>query len=93
MSDDPFAEPTDSDRTMIRPRPGGARPAMAPPPAAAPAPAPSAGQDSRVVPTTGSNKLLADGLGLSCLHGLGYKPHSRRQCLRQLNRRAGQRIF
>jgi len=59
MSDDPFAEPTDSDRTMIRPRPGGARPAMTPPPAAAPAATPSAGQDSRVVPTTGSNKLLA----------------------------------
>jgi type VI secretion system protein ImpK len=36
MSDDPFAEPDDSDRTVIRPAPGGRR---GPPPAAAPAPA------------------------------------------------------
>lgn len=44
--DDPFAEPTDAERTVIRPNPGGRRPApvagaAAPPPrAAAPAPAP-----------------------------------------------------
>ncbi len=36
MSDDPFAEPDDSDRTVIRPAPGGRR---APPPAAAAQPA------------------------------------------------------
>jgi type VI secretion system protein ImpK len=35
MSDDPFAEPDDSDRTVIRPAPGGRRPAAAPPPQAA----------------------------------------------------------
>ncbi len=59
MSDDPFAEPTDSDRTMIRPRPGGARAQpMAPQPAAPPPPSPAA-QDVRVVPATGSNQLLA----------------------------------
>jgi type VI secretion system protein ImpK len=34
--DDPFAEPTDAERTVIRPNPGGRRPAA--PPAAAPAP-------------------------------------------------------
>ncbi len=38
MSDDPFAEPDDSDRTVIRPAPGGRRatPAAAPQPAAPP---------------------------------------------------------
>ncbi|MSP00694.1 MAG: type VI secretion system protein TssL [Acetobacteraceae bacterium] len=41
MSDDPFAEPNDSDRTVIRPAPGGRR---APSPvAAAPPPPPAAG--------------------------------------------------
>lgn len=40
MSDNPFSEPDDSDRTVIRPAPGGRRPAAAPPPgAAAPRPA------------------------------------------------------
>jgi type VI secretion system protein ImpK len=47
--DDPFAEPTDAERTVIRPNPGGRRPAPvagAAPRAAAPAPAPgpAAGQ-------------------------------------------------
>ena len=44
MSDNPFAEPDDSERTVIRPAPGGRRAAAAPPPsetrAAAPRPAP-----------------------------------------------------
>ena len=43
MSDDPFAEPGDGERTVIRPRPGGRRAApVAPPsqPASAPQPAP-----------------------------------------------------
>ncbi len=54
MSDDPFAEPTDTDRTMIRPRPGGgARPS------ASPAPQSAAGGDARAVPSVGSNKLVA----------------------------------
>ncbi|WP_342777626.1 type IVB secretion system protein IcmH/DotU [Sulfitobacter sabulilitoris] len=39
--DDPFAEPSDTDRTVIRPNPGGRRPAVA---AAAPAPAAPAPQ-------------------------------------------------
>ena len=45
MSDDnPFAEPGDTDRTVIRPNPGGRRPAPAPlQPEAAPAPAMPAG--------------------------------------------------
>jgi type VI secretion system protein ImpK len=55
VSDDPFAEPTDTDRTMIRPRPGGgARPV-----AAAPPPAQTAGGNASAVPTVGSNKLVA----------------------------------
>jgi type VI secretion system protein ImpK len=52
MSDDPFAEPTDSEATVIRPRPGGRAAAAAPPPAAAPS-APVA------LPTIGGNKLVA----------------------------------
>jgi type VI secretion system protein ImpK len=39
MSDNPFSEPDDSDRTVIRPAPGGKRPA-APPPEASPFGAP-----------------------------------------------------
>ena len=53
MSDDPFAEPSDAEATVIRPRPGGraaAAPAPAPPPAAA-APA--------EVPVVGANPLIA----------------------------------
>ena len=59
MSDDPFAEPSDSDRTIIRPRPGGGaapRPAAPPPPTnAGPA---NAGPVSPV-PSIGSNPLVA----------------------------------
>ncbi len=55
MSDDPFAEPTDTDRTMIRPRPGGGgRPQAAPLRGV-----PSGGGDAAAVPSTGSNKLVA----------------------------------
>jgi type VI secretion system protein ImpK len=56
MSDDPFAEPSDSERTMIRPRPGGAR--GAPPP---PGPAVRLGDspDLTAVPAIGSNPLVA----------------------------------
>lgn len=58
MSDDPFADPADSDRTMIRPKPGGGRRTAstdAPLPVAA-APAPSGPSD---VPAIGSSKLVA----------------------------------
>ena len=54
MSDDPFAEPTDNDRTVIRPRPGGTA-ANQPPPRPAAAPAAATGP----VPTVGANRLLA----------------------------------
>ena len=56
MSDDPFAEPTDSDRTMIRPRPGGGggRPAAAPMTGSQ-----GAGGTAVAVPAIGSNKLAA----------------------------------
>jgi type VI secretion system protein ImpK len=55
MSDDPFAEPNDSEATMIRPRPGGrGAPAAAPPPAAA-----SGARAAVAVPTVGVNRLVA----------------------------------
>ncbi len=53
MSDDPFAEPTDSERTIIRPRPGGTAPR------AAAALQPAALGPARSIPTTGPNKLIA----------------------------------
>jgi type VI secretion system protein ImpK len=53
MSDDPFAEPNDSEATMIRPRPGGrGAGAAAPPP-------PSTARAAVAVPITGSNRLVA----------------------------------
>ncbi len=52
MSDDPFAEPSDSEATIIRPRPGGRGGAA--PAAAAPAPA-----GPVVVPAVGASPLLA----------------------------------
>ncbi len=55
MSDDPFAEPSDSERTLIRPRPGGQAAAPAAPrPAAAAAP-----EAVAQVPATGLNPLIA----------------------------------
>ena len=50
MSDNPFSEPDDSDRTVIRPAPGGRRAAPMPPPPAAASP-PPAFSDTRMVPT------------------------------------------
>jgi type VI secretion system protein ImpK len=52
MSDNPFAEPDDSEATIIRPRPGGRAPE--------PAPArPGAQADAVAVPSVGANKLIA----------------------------------
>jgi type VI secretion system protein ImpK len=67
MSDDPFAEPDDSDRTVIRPAPGGRRaPAAAPPPRA---PAPAAQKASpfdslppAAAPVTGGAETIQFGL-------------------------------
>jgi type VI secretion system protein ImpK len=53
MSDDPFAEPTDTDATMIRPRPGGRNPGTPPPPPAAGA------AGGGPVPEIGANPLIA----------------------------------
>jgi len=53
MSDDPFAEPTDTEATMIRPRPGGRNPGAPPPP---PATGAAAGGP---VPEIGANALIA----------------------------------
>jgi len=66
VQDNPFAEPEDNDRTVIRPSPGGRRPAAppqqaAPPPlAAAPEPAsgPVAGS-AETLPLVGVNPLVA----------------------------------
>ena len=55
MSDDPFAEPTDSDRTVIRPRPGG----QAAPRATAQAASPPPAGPATKAPSTGANPLLA----------------------------------
>jgi type VI secretion system protein ImpK len=62
MSDNPFSEPDDSDRTVIRPAPGGRRPAAPPPgPATTPAPAPI----QTAAPITGGAERIE--LGLSPL--------------------------
>jgi type VI secretion system protein ImpK len=53
MSDDPFAEPTDNEATMIRPRPGGRVHA------GGAAPAPSRQAPAAPVPTVGANPLIA----------------------------------
>ncbi len=62
MSDNPFAEPEDSDRTVIRPAPGGRRPAAAPaqaaPFAAPPSPPPlQAAQPAAAIPMDGAEKI------------------------------------
>jgi type VI secretion system protein ImpK len=55
MSDDPFAEPSDSERTIIRPRPGG----QAVPVPSAPLPAARPAEPSSPLPATGANPLIA----------------------------------
>ncbi|HET8997502.1 MAG TPA: type VI secretion system protein TssL, long form [Acetobacteraceae bacterium] len=55
MSDDPFAEPSDVEATIIRPVPGGRSGSAAAPRPAAARPQPAAG----TVPTVGANPLLA----------------------------------
>ena len=57
MSDDPFAEPTDSDRTIVRPRPSGVASGFAGVPQGPASPMPSG--DVRPLPKTGSNPLVA----------------------------------
>jgi type VI secretion system protein ImpK len=58
MSDDPFADPADSDRTMIRPLPGGRR-AAGPEPTPSPRAVPPPGLDLVAVPSIGISKLVA----------------------------------
>ena len=66
MSDNPFAEPDDSDRTIIRPSPGGRRPAAPPPQQPQPAPfaspfgAPPA-QSGAPSPSASAAPISADG--------------------------------
>ena len=58
--DNPFAEPEDNDRTVIRPRPGGRMPAAAaPPPQAAPMQQPRPGGPVVPLPVIGVNPLAA----------------------------------
>jgi type VI secretion system protein ImpK len=57
MSDDPFAEPSDAEATVIRPRPGGRAAAAPPSPAAAQAAATPAAPAA--VPAVGVNPLIA----------------------------------
>ncbi len=64
-SDNPFAEPNDSDRTVFIPSPGGKRPAAAPPAAAAPPPL--AAQDGPDIAAVGANPLLAAAASLLAL--------------------------
>ncbi|MCU9849875.1 type VI secretion system protein TssL, long form [Defluviimonas sp. WL0024] len=64
MIDDPFSEPDDTDKTVIRPNPGGRRsPAAAPSPTPAAEPAPvapaAAGQDAFGVPTPSAGAQAA----------------------------------
>jgi len=54
MNDDPFAEPLDTEATIIRPRPGGHAGT-----AAAPPPRPAAPPTAVAIPTTGANPLIA----------------------------------
>jgi type VI secretion system protein ImpK len=54
MSDDPFAEPSDVERTIIRPRPSGVAAGRS---AGTPTPLPA--RDNRPLPKTGSNPLVA----------------------------------
>lgn len=56
MSDDPFSEPSDSEKTIIR-RPSPSGTAQRPQPSAAPAP--SAPREDRPIPKMGSNPLVA----------------------------------
>ncbi|MGD9614995.1 MAG: type IVB secretion system protein IcmH/DotU [Alphaproteobacteria bacterium] len=56
MSDNPFLEPDDTERTIIRPNPGGRRPAAAAVQPAAPRPmAPTAGAPTAGAPTAGAS--------------------------------------
>ena len=71
-ADDPFAEPDDTDRTVIRPNPGGRRPAATPAPMAAAAPAPSespsaTGDAAVAASLTGQNPLNASAATLFSL--------------------------
>ncbi len=58
MSDDPFAEPSDSEKTIIR-RPSPSGTAQRPMASAASAPMAAAPRDNRPVPKIGSNPLVA----------------------------------
>ena len=50
MSDNPFSEPDDSDRTVIRPIPGGKRPATPPPAQPSPFDSPFGGAPAAAAP-------------------------------------------
>jgi type VI secretion system protein ImpK len=62
MSDNPFLEPDDSERTVIRPVPGGRRPATAPPGGAAPPPEAGAAVAGAAAPIGEGTETLAIGV-------------------------------
>jgi type VI secretion system protein ImpK len=96
MSDDPFAEPSDAEATIIRPRPGGVAPASAsgaaPAARAAVEPAPAG-----PVPAVGANPLLAaaaPALAAAVRIGAGRNPDPERlkrgmvEAVREFEKRA-----
>ncbi len=71
--EDPFAEPEDTDRTVIRPKPGALRPPAAPPPldAAAPAAAPAARPAATAgAPAAAPDAVAIVGSGMNALAAL-----------------------
>lgn len=76
--DDPFAEPDDTDRTVIRPNPGGRRPAPATPPTTPAATAPQAATqptaDAQGIPTHATTERGSDGSSLIELGMTGMNP-------------------
>lgn len=91
MSDDPFAEPFDPDKTVIRPRPAGVTRARAP----APVMSGNSPPEASALPSTGVNKLAAIAAGVLAAAGRidsdrGRKPDLER--LRQAMINAMQRF-
>ncbi len=88
MINDPFAEPNDSERTIIRPRPGGTAAGNRTPPPAEPAAAVPVPREARPVPRIGTNPLvaaaapvLAAAVRIAADRGQGPNPERLRQAL------------
>ena len=86
MINDPFAEPSDSERTIMRPRPGGVAAGRTPP--AEPAAAAPVPREARPVPRIGTNPLvaaaapvLAAAVRIGAERGQGPNPERLRQAM------------